>query len=236
MSFCPVPASCLSPDPRARLGRYPAKSLVALAAAVGCVALPSAAQAATPSRVVPAIPVCSKVSASEVSSIVGYTVPAPTEYTNTYVVDKKLNISATSTSCGFTVAATLDNPLASKTVYLDSEVFNKAVSEATLKAAETSEQEKVAREEKINHFKVSFSDYSGLGVTAVYYKITASLNIPGIPVGVTLPKGMTLPKVFAFAYSGIATLQGKQSYAASVNNGTISQSKLAALVRLAMKL
>jgi hypothetical protein len=200
--------------------------------------MPSAALAATPSRVIVAatVPICNKVSASAVSAIVGYRVPAPSEYNDTYVVDKALNISATSTSCGFTVQATAANPFSSKTVYLDSEVFNKAVSEATLKAAETAEQEKVAAAQKVSHFKVSFSNYSGLGVTAVYYTITASLNIPGLPVGVTVPKGITLPKSFGFAYSGIATLQGKQSYAASVNNDTISQSQLASLVRLAMKL
>jgi hypothetical protein len=40
----------------------------------------------------------------------------------------------------------------------------------------------------------------------------------------------------SFADSGIATLNGKQSYSASVNNDTIAPSKLAALVKLAMKL
>ncbi len=57
-----------------------------------------------------------------------------------------------------------------------------------------------------------------------------------MPTGVTLPKGMTLPKGLNIAYSGIATLNGKQSYSASVNNDTLAQSKLAALVSLAMKL
>jgi hypothetical protein len=206
-----------------------------VAAAAACIALPSAAQAATPSRDAAAAAgsICSKVSSSAVSSIVGFTVPAPTEITSTYVVDKALNISATSMNCGFTVAATSANPFASKTVYLDSEVFSKPVTEATLKALEATEQEKVAAAEKAADFKVSYSDYSGLGVTAIYYKITANI---ALPKGVTLPKGFTLPKGLGFAFSGIATLQGKQSYAAAVNNDTISESKLAALARLAMKL
>ena len=179
--------------------------------------------------------ICNKVSPSAVSRIVGYTVPAPTEYTSTYVVDKALNLSATSTDCGFTVTGSITSPFSTKTVYLDSEVFTKSVTLATLKKVEAAEQEKVASQEKASHFKVSYSDYSGLGVTAVYYKITATI---GLPTGVTLPKGVSLPKGFSlsFAYSGIATLEGKQSYAASVNNGTIPESKLAALVGLAMKL
>jgi hypothetical protein len=125
------------------------------------------------------------------------------------------------------------NPLGSKLVTLDYQVFNKAVSVATLKAVATAEAEKHAAQMKQVHAKVTYSNYSGLGVTAIYYTVTASI---GLPTGVTLPKGFTLPKTLGFAESGIATLQGTKSYAASVNNDTLSQSSLAALVRLAMKL
>ena len=238
MSFSPVPATCLSPEHRARLRRYPARSLVALAAAAGCIALPSVAQAAakpTPPKPISA-QVCSRVSPSAVSGIVGFTVPAPTENTFSYTIDPKLNLTETSTSCTFLVAGSASDPFGSKNVSLTSEVFNHPVTLALLKQAEAAEQEKFASREKARHFKVHSQSYTGLGVTAIYYTITASFNIPGLPKGATLPKGFSLPKGFGFAYSGIATLNGTQSYSAAVNNTTIAQSSLATLVGLAMKL
>ena len=238
MSSSAASATSLSPQPRGRLRRYPARSLVALAAAAGCTALPGIAQAATAPKV--PLPVsttaCNKISRSAVSSIVGFTVPAPTGETITTTIDAALKLSATATTCSYIVAGSLSNPFGSKTVNLSSEVFNKTVTLDTLKAAEEAEQEKIAKAQKIDNFKVTSSSYSGLGVTAIYFTVTASIHIPGLPTGVTLPKGMTLPKGLNFAYSGIATLNGRQSYDASVNNDTIAQSKLAALVSLAMKL
>ena len=237
MSFSPVPATCLSPEHRARLRRYPARSLVTLAAAAGCIALPSVAQAAVRSTSIKAVSdLCSRVSPSAVSSIVGFTVPAPTENTFSYPIDPKLNLTETSTSCTFLVAGSATAPFGSKNVSLTSEVFNHPVTLAILKQAEAAEQEKYASQEKASHFKVHYQNYTGLGVTAVYYTITASFNIPGLPKGTTLPKGFSLPKGFGFAYSGIATLNSTQSYSAAVNNTTIAPSKLAALVSLAMKL
>jgi hypothetical protein len=209
--------------------------LVALAAAAGCATLPSAAQAAAKPTVPKVVSgPCNKVSPSAVSSIVGFTVPAGTEDSLSYTIDPKLNLTETSTSCTFLVAGSATDPFGSKNVSLSAAVFNRPVTLALLKQVEATEEEKYASEEKASHFKVTYHNYSGLGVTAIYYTITASFNIPGLPKGVTLPKGLNFPK--GFAYSGIATLNNTQSYAASVNNTTIAPSKLAALVSLAMKL
>jgi hypothetical protein len=212
-----------------------ARTIFAVATAVGCAALPSAAQAATTPRavVIGASHICLRVSPAAVSAIVGYTVPAPTSDTGSSVIDQALNLSETYASCIFEVAGTAATPFASKSVDLDSYVFSKSVTVATLKAVAAADQEKALRKSKVNNFKVTYSNYPGLGVTAIYYTLTASF---GLPKGVTLPKGFTLPKSLGFAYSGIATLDGTKSFAASVNNDTIAQSKLAALVKLAMKL
>jgi hypothetical protein len=213
------------------------RSLVALAAAAGCVALPSVAQAAAkPGPPKPISDLCTKVSPSAVSSIVGFTVPAGTANSFSYTIDPKLGLKETSMSCTFSVPGTAADPFGSKNVSLTSEVFNQPVTVALLKQVEAAEQEKYAAQEKASHFKVSYQNYTGLGVTAIYYTITASFNIPGLPKGTTLPKGFSLPKGFGFAYSGIATLNGTQSYSAAVNNTTIAQSSLATLVGLAMKL
>jgi hypothetical protein len=171
------------------------------------------------------------VSASSVSSIVGYTVPAPTSATDSYEVDKALNISATATDCSYDVLPSAADPLGSKVVSLSYEVFNKPVTEALLKAAEASQQAKLASEEKAAHFKVKYSSYSGLGVTAIFFTMTAQFNF-GLPKGVPLPKGMSS----TFALEGIATLNGTISFGAAVNNVTLPESKLASLVRLAMKI
>jgi hypothetical protein len=213
-------------------------------AAAACIAMPSAAQAATlsPAKVIVHFhSICSKVSPSAVRNIVGgFKVSAPTQYTSTNVIDKVLNISGTATSCAFTVQSTAAKFSPSKTVYLDSEVFNKSVTVATLEAAEVAQQKALAGRERANNFKVSWSNYPGLGVTAVLYQITASFGLPTgftLPKGVTLPKGITLPKVTGFAITGIATLSsGTQSYAASINNDTTPSSELASLVKLAMGL
>jgi hypothetical protein len=133
--------------------------------------MPSAAQAAAPAghaRQFQATPdaassICNKVSPSSVSSIVGYTVPAPTLTPSTSVVDKALGISATSTNCSFTVFPTTTSP-SSRVVVLGYEVFTKPVTEATLKAAAAAQNEKVVSEEKASHFKVSYSAYEGSGL------------------------------------------------------------------------
>lgn len=194
---------------------------------------PGGSQARAPK---PVSDLCSRVSPSAVSSIVGFTVPAGTANTFSYTVDPKLNLKETSMSCTFDVVGTAANPFGSKNVTLTSGVFNQPVTLALLKQAEAAEQEKYAAQEKASHFKVSYQNYTGLGVTAIYYTITASFNIPGLPKGATLPKGFSLPKGFGIAFSGIATLNKTQSYSAAINNTTLAPSKLAALISLAMKL
>ncbi len=191
---------------------------------------PGRPRQAVPGTLDAASSICNKVSPSSVSSIVGYTVPAPTLTPSTFVVDKALGISATSTNSSFTVFPTTTSP-SSRVVVLGYEVFTKPVTEASLKAAAAAQNEKVVSEEKASHFKVSYSAYSGLGVTAIYYKWTAWPHI-------ALPKGVTLPKSFStnLAYEGIATLQGTKSYEAAVNNHTLSEAKLGELARLAVRL
>jgi hypothetical protein len=53
-----------------------------------------------------------------------------------------------------------------------------------------------------------------------------------MPKGVPVPKGMST----SFDLEGIATINGKISFGAGVNNLTLPESKLADLVRLAMKI
>ena len=97
------------------------------------------------------------------------------------------------------------------------------------KQAEEAAQAKESSAEKANHFKAKYTSYTGLGVTAIYFTITSQLSMPkGVPV----PKGMST----SFDLEGIATINGKISFGAGVNNLTLPESKLADLVRLAMKI
>jgi hypothetical protein len=208
----------------------------ALAAASSCVALSGATVAAASTvhaNKAVAAPTggCGRVSASSVSGIVGYTVPAATAATDSYPVDKALSISATATDCSFDTMPTQADPYGAKVVSLSYEVFSKPVTEALLKEAEAAEQANETKAEKATHFKAKYSSYSGLGVTAIYFTITSQLNL-GLPKGVPLPKGMST----SFDLEGIATLNGTISYGAAVNNLTLPESKLADLVRLAMKI
>jgi hypothetical protein len=236
MSPLSAPAPHLPRAPRPRLFRYSARSLFALAAASSCVALSGATVAAASTvhanevAVTPSAD-CGNVSASSVSGIVGYTVPAPTSSTDSYPVDAALNISATATDCSYDTVPTTADPFGSKSVSLSYEVFNKPVTEAILKQAEAAAEAKESKAEKATHFKAKYSSYSGLGVTAIYFTITSQLNF-GLPKGVPIPKGMNT----SFDLEGIATLNGKISFAAAVNNLTLPESKLANLVRLAMKI
>jgi hypothetical protein len=232
MSPISAPAPHISRTPRARLSRYSARSLFALAAASSCVALSGATMAAASTihaSAVTASADCSKVSSAAVSSIVGYTVPAPTSATDSCEVDKALNILASATDCSYDTMPSAADPYGAKVVSLSYEVFNKPVTEAILKQAESAAEAKESAAEKATHFKAAYSSYSGLGVTAIYFKITSQLNFPK---GVPLPKGMST----TFDLEGIATINGKISFGAAVNNATLSQSKLASLVRLAMKI
>ena len=142
MSSSPASATPLSSEHRGRLRRYPTRSLVALAAAAGCTALPGVAQAATAPKV--PLPVmttaCNKISRAAVSGIVGYPVPVPTGETITSTVDQALNLTATATSCTYLVPGSATNHFGSKTINLGAETFNKTVTLATLKAAEEAEQ------------------------------------------------------------------------------------------------
>jgi hypothetical protein len=174
---------------------------------------------------------CANVSASAVSAIVGYSAPAPTApLSDTLVVDKALNLTATVTDCSFTSAITPTN-FSPKSVVLSYEVFNKPVSLALLKTIEASEQEKLAAQEKATDFTATEVPYSGLGVTAFYFTITAKLDL-GLPKGIPMPKGVPT----SLAYEGISTLQGTKSFGSAVNNTTLAKGKLADLTRLAMKI
>jgi len=234
MSPLSAPAWNLFRPSRPRPFRYSARPLFALAAASSCVAL-SGATVAAASTVqadkVAVTPSANCVSAPSVSGIVGYTVPAPTLATDSYPVDPALKISATATDCSYDTFPSAADPFGSKIVSLSYEVFNKPVTEKILKEAEAAEQAKESKAEKATNFKAKYSSYSGLGVTAIYFTITSQLDL-GLPKGVPLPKGMNT----SFDLEGIATLKGKISFAAAVNNLTLPESKLADLVRLAMKI
>src|ERR1700677_2196391 len=125
MSPLSAPVPHLSRGPRPRLFRYSARSLFAVAAASSCVALSGAAVAAASTvhanKAVSAAAGCGNISASSVSGIVGYTVPAATADTDSYPVDQALNISATATDCSYETLPSAADPYGSKVVSLSYE-------------------------------------------------------------------------------------------------------------------
>jgi hypothetical protein len=149
-------------------------------------------------------------------------VAVPTQTTIEFVVDKALGLSATATNCSFIGVPATVTMSSSKVVSLGYVVFTRSVTPSLLEAAVTAEQKKVASEAKATNFKVSYSKYKGLGVTAVFYEWSASMPMP--------------TGVMKLAYEGIATLQGAKSYEAAINNNTLSKAKVGSLARLAMKL
>ena len=149
--------------------------------------------------------VCSKVSPALVSAIVGYSVPAATPFTQTLKATKQnFGISAVATTCTFGAQTSMAALL--KDVTLSSEVTSKALT--------TSEMQQEIAKTSGATFKFKFSTYSGLGVPAFYFSMTAA----------------------GISAEGIEGVAGTKLFGASVETKTLSKSKLASLAKLAEKL
>jgi hypothetical protein len=149
--------------------------------------------------------ICSKVSAASVSALVGYSVPAATPFTQTLKATKQnFGISAVATTCTFGAQTSMAALL--KDVTLSTEVTSKPLT--------TSEMQQEVTKASGATFKFKFTPYSGLGVPALYFSMTAA--------GVTA--------------QGIEGVAGTKIFGASVETKTLSKSKLAALAKLAEKL
>jgi hypothetical protein len=151
--------------------------------------------------------ICSHVSPASVSAIVGYSVPVATQYTSQQkATPANYHISSVVTTCDFGVETSVAG--LKKTVLLESAIESKALSAAQIQAS----FKKAETAARAIHFKIS--SYSGLGVTGFYVTETVS----GI-------------------YGQIITgMSGTHSFSAAVYSKTLSESKLAALAKLAEKL
>jgi hypothetical protein len=118
------------------------------------------------------------VSAAQVSSVVGYKVPAGIADTFAVKPTKaNFEISGTDTSCTYGAETSMASLL--KVVTLTYETISKPLTPAEM-------QESIAKTSAIAHFK--FSTYSGLGVTAFYFSLTED-GITG--QGITIVKNGT---------------------------------------------
>ena len=226
-------------SPENRLRRHPARSVFAVAAAVGCIAIPSAAQAAAPtahaSQFRPSLSsvhftLCT-VKASKVWSTVGIagTPPPPTVETYSNVIPGiKPRLTVTGTECSYSA------PQGSTVVNLSYDVYSRSVTVTTLEAAMKSELAKGKL--AIMGVSLSCQKYSPLP-NAVSCKETITPKLPpGITLPKGLPKGVTLPpSLFAKkVYTSVGTLNGSKAHSAEINNGTTDLSTLAKLIGLAM--
>ena len=153
--------------------------------------------------------ICSKVSPASVSAIVGYSVPAATLSTSTLKATKQNSgISAVVTTCTFGAQTSMAALL--KDVTLTFEVTSKPMTTSEMQHA----MQPVIAKAATASMKIKFIPYSGLGVPAFYFSLTAA-GITG---------------------QGIYGVGGTRWFGASVETKTLSKSKLAALAKLAEKL
>jgi hypothetical protein len=151
--------------------------------------------------------VCSKVSPASVSAIVGYSVPAPIASTSDQkATSTNYEISSVDTSCDYGIDTSTVG--LKKAVLLNYSIQSKALTPAEIQAS-------FKRAERAAHavdFKIV--SYSGLGVSGYY--ITEAFG--------------------GFSVQIIAGVDGTRTFSAAVYSKTLSQSKLAALARLAENL
>jgi hypothetical protein len=133
--------------------------VVVLVGAGVLLASPITAQAA--SRAPHASSVCAKVSAASVSAIVGYKVPAATEYTIP-VKPSKADYEVTGSDVICTYGAETSMATIVKAVSLSLENINKPLTSAEMQAS-------IAKATK--DAKFTFSPYPGLGGPAFYFKL-----------------------------------------------------------------
>jgi hypothetical protein len=156
--------------PSSVVGRFGAIALVGLAASAAGMA-PAAVGATAISK---ASSICSKVPASEIASIVGYSVPAGQADTITLPATKtNYEISTKSISCTYgseTSLATLP-----KVVTLSIETTSRTLTTAEIK-------ESLAKIASVG-VKMTIKPYSGLGGTAYYFTLSeAGINAQGLSV------------------------------------------------------
>jgi hypothetical protein len=114
--------------------------------------------------------ICSKVSTTSVSAIVGYKLPAPSFDTLSLPATKKNDeISSVVSSCTYGSQTSL--AALPKDVIIDYVVTSRSLTSAEIKKGLAQEQQ----------LKMTFVPYSGLGVRAYYYSFTDSgITIQGL--------------------------------------------------------
>ena len=128
------------------------------------------------SRVAHASSVCDKVSAASVSAIVGYKVPAATEYT-VPVKPSKTDYEVTGSDVICTYGPETSMATIVKAISLSYEDINKPLTSAEMQAS-------IAKATK--DAKFTFSPYPGLGGPAFYFKLVeAGITGQGLSVATT---------------------------------------------------
>ena len=114
--------------------------------------------------------ICSKISTTSVSAIVGYKLPAPSFDTLSLPATKKNDeISSVVTSCTYGSQTSL--AALPKDVIIDYAVTSRPLTSAEIKKGLAQEQQ----------LKMTFLPYNGLGVKAYYYSFTdAGITIQGL--------------------------------------------------------
>jgi hypothetical protein len=192
-----------------RIGRRPlSQRLVAVLLGATAVGLSAGAASAQTAHVAAAAPsVCSHVSPASISAIVGFSVPAGKESTVHLPATKSnYEISSVDTTCTYGAETSIAS--IKKTVLLETAVESKPLTAAEI-AASFKKAEKEA-----HAIKFKIVSYSGLGVTGFY----ATESISGIYAQI------------------VAGESGTHSFSAAVYTTTLSESKVAALAKLAEKL
>jgi hypothetical protein len=192
-----------------RIGRRPRpQRLVAVLLGATAVGLSAGAASAQTAHVTAAAPsVCSHVSPASISAIVGFSVPAGKESTVHLPATKSnYEISSVDTTCTYGAETSIAS--IKKTVLLETAVESKPLTAAEI-AASFKKAEKEA-----HAIKFKIVSYSGLGVTGFY----ATESISGIYAQI------------------VAGESGTHSFSAAVYTTTLSESKVAALAKLAEKL
>jgi hypothetical protein len=158
-------SSTYSKPPNRPVGRSSRRRalLLGTVVALALVAVPAVAQASPRTELVSSY--CNKVSTASVSAIVGHSVPAGS-FSTYKVKATKANheISAVVSSCTYGTETSL--AALAKDVILSLEVTSKPLTGAELQLA-------LNQAEKLK-FKIKFTPYSGLGMTAFYYTFTES--------------------------------------------------------------
>jgi hypothetical protein len=135
------------------------------------VSLPAVAQARPLALASTGAALCSGVSASQVSGVVGWSVPAPTETTEENVFDKKLHIHEDDTVCtyGTVKSVTSLGHLVTFSYATLSSAPSRTTALADIKASFKKSQSQLGKGSKI-----TYSISNTFGVTSLFAKVIAS--------------------------------------------------------------